>query len=167
MKGYEKIRKAFAYISEKHKDQIRFSTGYPYITHCLSVYSIVKTYKQSKNETDLLCASLLHDVLEDCDVSYDELKLEFGEMTASIVQEVTNDKNYDGMPKLEYMNQKLQSLSNYALVIKLADILDNISDLPTPKQLERYSMQLKYLLAYRQLTESQKKIAERIIEYIN
>ena len=69
------LRRAYAYAAEKHEGQARRS-GEPYITHPLAV-SLILTELEMDDAT--LAAGLLHDVVEDCGVTRDQLAAEFGD----------------------------------------------------------------------------------------
>ena len=130
----EKEKLAWDFAKEAHKTQVRKFINQPYFdAHVQRVNGIVKRYTR---DTDIICASLLHDVLEDCyedpDVGYLELKEKFGKRIADLVVEVTSvgdeiDHDYDGS-KTNYLIDKMTHMSDDALVIKLADRLQNISD---------------------------------------
>ena len=105
---------AFKFAKEFHAGQKRKNTGEEYITHPLKVYKILRFVTQ---DDDVLCAALLHDVVEDTEVSYDDLKSSFGEKVTNIVKEVTKDKA--GRFHLKTRN---------GLMVKLADMLHNISN---------------------------------------
>ena len=123
------IDEVLAFAIERHKGQLR-SDGQEYITHPIRVSELVSKFKPSQNANILKAGALLHDVLEDTYTSYRELKDRFGEVVASLVMEVTSSTF---MPKLVgkqiYLAHKMQYMSSYALVIKLADRLDNLSDM--------------------------------------
>lgn len=123
------IDEVLAFAKERHLGQFR-SDGQDYITHPVRVCALVEKYKPSKNSNVIKAGALLHDVLEDTYTSYRELQDRFGEIVASLVMEVTSSTF---MPKLVgkqiYLAHKMQYMSSYALIIKLADRLDNISDL--------------------------------------
>ena len=71
----EKITQAYKVAEKAHEGQLRTS-GDPYITHPLAVASILLDYCM---DTDTICAALLHDTVEDTDVTLDELRKKFGE----------------------------------------------------------------------------------------
>ncbi len=129
-----KEKLAWNFAKEAHIKQIRKFINQPYFdAHVQKVNGIVKRYNQDE---DILCASLLHDVLEDCyedqDVGYEEIKSRFGKRVADLVIEVTSigdeiDHDYDGS-KTNYLIDKMNLMSEDALIIKLADRLQNISD---------------------------------------
>jgi (p)ppGpp synthase/HD superfamily hydrolase len=160
------IRKAINFTIEKHKDQIRKISGLPYYVHPINVFSFVRKYKESKNITDLLCSALLHDILEDTIVSFEELTKEFNPRIASICLELKNDlEEIKRIGKFEYFCNKLRGISSYALTIKLADILDNISDEPSGKQKIGYIKAVEYISDNRKLSGTQLNIINRIKEY--
>ena len=128
------IDEVLRFARERHQGQLR-SDGQEYITHPIRVSQIVAKFKPSQNSNILTAGALLHDVLEDTYTSYRELQDRFGEVVASLVMEVTSSTF---MPKLVgkqiYLAHKMQYMSSYALIIKLADRLDNISDLKGLKE---------------------------------
>jgi (p)ppGpp synthase/HD superfamily hydrolase len=130
----EKEKLAWNFAREAHKGQVRKFINKPYFgAHVVKVNGIVKQYT---TDEDLLCAALLHDTLEDCyddpEVGLVELKEVFGNRVGNLVWELTSDgdeidDNYDGS-KTEYLTDKMIHMSDDALIIKLADRLQNISD---------------------------------------
>lgn len=117
----------------KHAGQTR-SDGSPYITHPVRVAHIVRTHKRSKNIDHLVNAALLHDTVEDTETTLEELEALFGQLAASLVSELTSDPvKIKEIGKTAYLQQKMAAMSSYGLVIKLADRLDNVSDLATAK----------------------------------
>lgn len=159
-------KKAISHAMELHRGQVRQVSGLPYITHPIEVYSIVKKYKESHNIDNICAAAVLHDTMEDCGISYDLLKIEYNPMIADLVMEVTNDNRmmllYGG--KRNYINQKLNKISSYALVIKLADILSNVTDNPTEAQIKRIKHHYDFLASSnaRKLSETHKRILDQI-----
>ena len=158
------VRKAIDFGMEHHKGQVRKVTGIEYFVHCICVYSTVKKYKESKNIVTILCAALLHDILEDTTVTYDELVNEFTKDIADLVVEVTNNKEDIAAAggKTTYMKDKLLKMSSYALVIKLADMLDNITDQCESGTFKRYCILVQHVEAGRELSRTHKKIIREI-----
>jgi len=167
------IEKAKILSKEVHKNQVRKFDGSPYFVHPDAVANIVKEFKKSKHINELISAAYLHDSMEDCGISFDYLQTQFGYMVASIVAEVSNNiemlKKYG---KKYYMSNKVLTLSNYGLVIKLSDRLDNISDLNIVSQefKDRYIDETEYLIQvlqdFRNLTHTQLKLIDAIKEKI-
>lgn len=78
----------------------------------------------------LLSSAYLHNILEDAKLTYDDLVRLFGNSIASLVLELTNDKEMVKLiGKTNYLSIKMKSMSSYALCLKLYDRLDNVSDL--------------------------------------
>lgn len=170
------IDEVIDFATTRHKGQTRYD-GSEYIMHPLRVSKLVKQYKPSTNDKIIEAGAILHDVLEDTYTSYRELKDKFGEIVASLVMEVTSSTF---MPKLVgkqiYLAHKMQYMSSYALVIKLADRLDNISDLtsvPIEKIKKTYFdtvYMVNFIETKRVLTEPQKNLVQAIrikLEEIN
>lgn len=86
----ELITKATIFAAKAHDGARRKGSGMPYILHPMEAASIVSTMTR---RSDLIVAALLHDVLEDTPVTYEELKTEFGSTIADIVQMETEDKS--------------------------------------------------------------------------
>lgn len=151
------------FATEKHKGQKR-DDGKDYIVHPIRVAKLVDEYKAkySQNREVIVAAALLHDTLEDTYTSYRELKEKFGEVVASIVQEITTAKYGSKMiGKGLYLAEKMQMMTNYALTIKLADRYDNLCDLESCSEdkIKRTINDTEYILDYlekhRNLTKSQ------------
>lgn len=154
---------ALQYAQEKHKGQTR-RDGTAYINHPIRVANHVILAKQSHKFDDLVIASYLHDAIEDTDATYEEIKDLFGELVANLVQELTSDKNeVKRLGKTVYLKQKMVEMSSWALVIKLADRLDNVSDLlyADEKFRKKYIKEtmeiINFLKLKRVLTETHKK----------
>ena len=125
------IDKAYKFAYEKHFGQKRL-TGEEYIIHPLNVAYIL-TRISADYET--LSAALLHDVVEDCNVSVDEIEKEFGHNIAVLVDGVTkiNKLNLSGTTEALINNQRkiIVGLSEdvRVIIIKLADRLNNMQTL--------------------------------------
>ncbi len=162
-------KKAEKYAGKAHKGQIRKFSGEAYVSHPNNVASIVKRFKNSHKIDALVSAALLHDTIEDTETTVKDLHKLFGGLVASLVKELTSDKEEISKEgKTEYLASKMKSMSSWALVIKLADRLDNVSDLKTapPAFAEKYVGQtrrlLKMLEAERKLTNTQNKLIKAI-----
>lgn len=129
----EDTGKAVRFAAKKHRKQTR-SDGTPYISHPVRVAQYVKNYKKSHNLDALISAAYLHDTIEDTDTTHEDLKKLFGGLVASLVKELTSDeKEIERLGKTEYMSRKMAGMSSWALVVKLADRLDNVQDIATAK----------------------------------
>ncbi len=133
------INKAYEYAYEKHKDQKRKS-GEPYFVHVLNVaYELARL----KADPSTICSGLLHDVIEDCDVSKEEFVSLFGEDIYNIVEAVSKISN------LKFNDEKEYQAANHrkiliamakdvrVILVKLVDRLHNMRTLhymPEEKQ---------------------------------
>lgn len=125
-----KIKKAYLYAENKHKNQYRKS-GEPYIIHPLHVaYTLAKLGL----DTQTICAALLHDVVEDTDACYGDIEKNFGTEIAQIVEGVTKitelfksveEKQAENYNKMFGAMEKDIRI----IILKLADRLHNINTL--------------------------------------
>jgi GTP pyrophosphokinase len=167
----DKVAEAYIFAKERHLGQKRLD-GEPYINHLKRVAEIIKKYKESHDMETLICAALLHDILEDTDTGINEIREKFGGTIALLIVELTNDeKKKEILGKTEYLSKKLgdtRKISSWALAIKLADRLDNIRDLPHAdkefrvKYLKETQEILDYIEKNRELTKSHKVLIELI-----
>ncbi len=122
------INKAFQYAYDGHNGQNRKS-GEPYITHPLHVALYLCELNFDK---ETIAAALLHDLIEDTDITYEDLKKEFGEEVADIVDGVTKlDKikySSNEEAKADAIRKMVIAMSKdiRVLILKLADRLHNI-----------------------------------------
>ena len=135
----QKIRKAYEYAKEKHQGQYRVS-GEEYIYHPLCTAIILTTVYA---DTDTICAGLLHDVIEDCDVTRSELEEVFGSDIAKLVDGVSKISKMhfstENEALVEYYKKIIVGMSEdvRVIIIKLADRLHNMRTLwalPKEKQ---------------------------------
>lgn len=143
------LNEAIIFAKECHKGQFR-STGESYFNHPRNVAMNVFMYKESSKIEELMTASMLHDVVEDCNVSIEFIRDKFGDLVANLVKELTSDKKKRAKfnSKAEYLYDKMSNMTDYALVIKLADRLDNISELQncSASFRNKYINETKYII---------------------
>ena len=184
----EFVKKAYEYANNLHSGQKRQS-GEPYIIHPLNVAYILAEMHADK---DTVCAGLLHDTLEDTDITKEDISHDFNQNIANLV---------DGVTKLAKMNFSSKQDQNYAntrkiitgitedvriIIIKLADRLHNMRTLQFKSEFKQKENSLEtmeifvplayYIGAYRIKSELEdlslqylkpdmyKKIAERKIK---
>ena len=156
-----------------HDGQFRKFNGQEYAWHPAAVAKIVRNVKSSKNKDKICIAALLHDTVEDCDVTLDDIRVQFGEMVSSIVYELTSDDDkVKEMGKANYLLNKMLRMTSYALVIKLADRLHNCSDLANGSQKfrDKYVTETRFILNglnARYLSDTHKKLMKMIDEEIS
>jgi GTP diphosphokinase / guanosine-3',5'-bis(diphosphate) 3'-diphosphatase len=123
------VERAYDRAAHWHRDQKRLS-GDPYITHPLAVATILAELGMN---TETICAALLHDTVEDTPYTLTELRGEFGEDIAALVDGVTKlDKvKYGESAEAETVRKMVVAMSRdiRVLVIKLADRLHNMRTL--------------------------------------
>ncbi|MBC9718326.1 bifunctional (p)ppGpp synthetase/guanosine-3',5'-bis(diphosphate) 3'-pyrophosphohydrolase [Streptomyces sp. TRM66268-LWL] len=123
------LRRAYVLAESSHRGQMRKS-GEPYITHPLAVTLILA---QLGAETTTLVASLLHDTVEDTDVTLDQVREGFGEEVCYLVDGVTKVEkiDYGAAAEPETFRKMLVATGNDVRVmsIKLADRLHNMRTL--------------------------------------
>ena len=125
------ITRAYLCAKKQHEGQFRKS-GEPYLVHLTSVAYILA---QLRTGPTTIAAGLLHDVIEDCDVTSDEMKAMFGEEVTMLVEAVTKISN------LKFRDEKEYQASNHrkifiamakdvrVILIKLSDRLHNMRTL--------------------------------------
>jgi GTP diphosphokinase / guanosine-3',5'-bis(diphosphate) 3'-diphosphatase len=149
------IERAYDTAAHWHRDQKRLS-GDPYITHPLAVATILAELGMN---TDTLCAALLHDTVEDTPYTLTELRGDFGEDIAALVDGVTKlDKvKYGESAEAETVRKMVVAMSRdiRVLVIKLADRLHNMRTL-------RYLKQEKQERKSREVLEIYAPLAHRL-----
>ncbi|MEK7088442.1 MAG: HD domain-containing protein [Patescibacteria group bacterium] len=131
-----KIQKAINLAARLHREHTRIGLNLPYIVHPYSVACLVSEYNDNEN---LICAALLHDVLEDVEgYNFKELRRDFGVQAAKLVKEVTEDRTdleeswtlRDSWKKRKAVYLKsLRSASKEALLIYAADTTHNLQSL--------------------------------------
>ena len=166
------LEDAILFATKKHQGMVRMGDGTPYILHPLSVLFILASVKKSNNFYLLAVCAILHDVVEDCNVSLTEIAKKFGHNVSSIVGELTTDKEKcKAMGKAEYLSEKMLTMSSYALRIKLADRTHNVSDLDSLDSVKREKSikETRFILESlkdRHLTKTHKILIKRIAKSI-
>ena len=126
------INKAIVFATEAHKGAVRKGSKLPYILHPLEAGVIVSG--MTKDE-EVIAAAILHDVLEDTSVTYEQLKKEFGKAADYVNAESENKRRE--LPaeatwkirKQETIEHLMQETCKEIKMIALADKLSNIRSL--------------------------------------
>ena len=136
-----KIEQAYHVAEKAHEGQVR-SSGEPYFIHPIEVAFILVDLGM---DTDCVCAGLLHDVVEDTEVTLEELGRQFGEVVAALVDGVTKLGKVPLTTKEEQQAENVRKMllamseDVRVIIIKLADRLHNMRTLmyrPEHKQRE-------------------------------
>lgn len=104
---------ALSFAEAAHRGQVRKFSGEPYIRHPERVADLLRTFGYYDRD-DLIAVAYLHDVIEDCAITYPVLEAVFGDVVAFMVLELTKP-NDPG------------NASADAKLVKCADIIDNAS----------------------------------------
>jgi guanosine-3',5'-bis(diphosphate) 3'-pyrophosphohydrolase len=119
---------AILFAARAHNGQVRKDGTTPYINHPLEVmHMLVHTAKVA--DTEILMAAVLHDVVEDTEVTSDEIADRFGLRISKLVLELTDDKHLD---KEERKRQQLITadlISPSARLIRISDKICNVYDI--------------------------------------
>ena len=122
------LDRAITFAVKAHQGMERKGKGFPYIVHPMEAVCIVATMT---NDQELLAAAALHDVIEDTDTTAEDLKKEFGERVAMLVEAESDDKT--GGSKAETWHQRKQDtldrLRNADLDIKIVALGDKLSNM--------------------------------------
>ena len=171
----DKIRAAYECAEKCHGDQRRVS-GIPYILHPTSVACIVA---EMGMDTDTICGALLHDVVEDTDITLDEVSKRFGSDVAKLIDGVTK------ISKIPYSTREEQQAENIrkmliamaddirVIIIKLADRLHNMRTMDCmPEQKRRdksvESIQVFAPIAHRLGIKTVKEeLEDRSLQYLD
>lgn len=122
------ISKALQMAQKCHERQVRKS-GLPYLIHPLRV-ALVLMNETGCKDPDLICAALLHDVIEDTPIHPQEIKGEFGEKVFKLVNNLSKSKDEKFA---DYLERVYQSGSE-SVVLKFCDRLDNARDMMSVAQ---------------------------------
>ena len=144
------ITKAYNYANEKHEGQFRKS-GDPYIIHAIAVGYILATIHGGPKT---IAAGLLHDVMEDCDVSRETMVEEFGEEITTLVEAVTKIGNIKFKDEKEYLAANHRKIfiamakDVRVILIKLVDRLHNMRTLGVKSDTKRRATALETMYVY-------------------
>lgn len=128
----EKYIKAIQFAAKKHGNQ-RTPTGLPYVTHISMVAMEVMVAHQNTNDFDLdlaITVALLHDVIEDTHISYQEIAATFNQKVADCVVSLTKDQNLVKSEQMEDSLSRILRTYKEAAIVKLADRITNLQPPP-------------------------------------
>lgn len=123
MRHYDILRDAFEFALKWHGDQ-KYASEHPYIVHLYDVVQVLIEFGY-RDETKILCAAWLHDVIEDTPCNYSNIESKFGYEIADIVYAVTDELGKNRDQRKEKTFPKLNGYPS-AQIVKLADWIANV-----------------------------------------
>jgi GTP pyrophosphokinase len=144
------VRDAVTFALHFHGDQQR-PTGVPYAEHLLEALEVL-VRGAAVTDRDVLCAAVLHDVVEDTPCTIGGVRAAFGDRVADIVGWVTKPDTQDGADKQAVKEAYLKHLADApddAILVKLADRASNVQtlrNLRPQKQREYYAQTVAYIM---------------------
>jgi guanosine-3',5'-bis(diphosphate) 3'-pyrophosphohydrolase len=120
--------RALAFAAHKHRDQRRKDAeASPYINHPIALAEVLAG-EGGVADVEVLAAALLHDTIEDTATTAAELRAEFGERIAAMVEEVTDDQSLPKAERKRLQIERAAGISSGAKLVKLADKICNLRD---------------------------------------
>lgn len=157
---YSRLDRALLLAAKLHAGQEREGAApLPYITHPIEVLVALR-YVGGETDEDLLCAAVLHDVVEESDADLEEIAKEVGERAAALVKELTRrepsaeereglDKDAIWKLRANMLLDEIRTMSPEAQRVKLADRLANVREAKRTKagpKWSRYAWQTEEIL---------------------
>ncbi|QEH61776.1 GTP pyrophosphokinase [Spiroplasma chinense] len=166
-KQIEEVKEAYYYAEEKHSDQKR-KNGDPFIIHPLSTGYYLAQWRMGPKT---IIAGLLHDVIEDTPVTFDEIEEKYGTEVADIVEAVTKvsyfTKENRAQMKAQYLRKLFLSMVRdiRVIIVKIADRMHNLLTLKymTPEKqkiIAKETLEIYSTIAHRIGMKSAKNILE-------
>lgn len=124
------ILNAYCFAEKAHAGQVRKYTSTPYFEHPLRVAR--RVIADPYCTWYMVCAALLHDVVEDCGVQPQEIGEQCGELTQKLVEDLTNPSKGSTLPRAERKQmdrEHIAATSVRAQVIKAYDRIDNLREM--------------------------------------
>lgn len=123
------IDRAICFATKAHEGVVRKGTDVPYIVHPLEALAIVATIT---SDQELMAAAVLHDVVEDAGINVDDIRREFGQRVADLV-DAESDREVPGLSHVEsWQNRKQATIDRLAAagrdtqIVALGDKLSNM-----------------------------------------
>jgi len=146
----DKVAEAVKFALRFHGEQKR-PTGAPYVEHLLEALEVL-VRGAGVTDPDVLCAAVLHDVVEDTPCTIAGVRAAFGDRVADMVAWVTIPDATDGADKTAIKEAYLAGLvgaPDDAILVKLADRVSNVQTLrklPLPRQRDYYAQTRAYIV---------------------
>jgi guanosine-3',5'-bis(diphosphate) 3'-pyrophosphohydrolase len=115
------------YAAFKHRHQVRKASDIPYISHPFRVAMTVR-HVFGCEESEVIAAALLHDLIEDTTTDYEDLSERFGSLVADLVAAMTKNAALPEDRRESEYDAQLARADWRARLLKLADTYDNLCD---------------------------------------
>ena len=156
----ELVSEAVAFAVKAHDGMRRKKSDIPYILHPMEAAVIVGTMTSDQN---VIAAAALHDVVEDAEISIEDIEVKFGKRVRELVESETEDKRADLPPSDTWRIRKEESLAVLAntndidvLIVWLGDKLANMRAIYRDHKIEGDAMWQRF---------NQKNISEQAWYY--
>ena len=142
-----KTTKAREFARSVHEGHFRRDGETPYFKHLHDVVTNLYVMLYNRRDEykeyyeDMICAAWLHDSIEDNKTTRIVIESEFGSAVAVLVDHLTHEKGESYEEYIEFTKNL-----NETRLIKIADILANLADSPSKKQIDKYTKALKILV---------------------
>lgn len=123
------VNLALTIARDFHHGQTRKADGSPYINHLREVLGLLQSVAKVTDDR-ILIASVLHDSLEDTDLTKSEIHQTFGDEVLILIEQVTDDKYKSLVERRQAVIIHLEHATDAVKLIKLADIISNANALP-------------------------------------
>ncbi len=120
------FNEAVAFAVEKHSNQKRKCSAWPYVVH---LYDVMQILQQNDANLETIIAGILHDTVEDTNTTLDEIESKFGTNIRNMVDIVTEKKNLPYIERKLIQAQRLKNAPIQAKMVKCADCLSNLSSI--------------------------------------
>ena len=166
----DKITKAWFFASRVHNGQLYPGEQLPYVTHIGNVsFEVMAVVSSLENAELAICCAILHDTIEDTEITYEAIEKEFGKAVADGVMALTKDETLP--TKREQMIDSLERIKKQpkeVWAVKMADRISNLGEPPHYWKLEKrqaYRDEAKIIFNY--LHEANEVLSKRLEEKID
>lgn len=157
-----KIIKASRFAAAAHGVDERKGKAVAYIFHPMTVALLLE---KAGAEEEVVVAGILHDTIEDTDITYEDIEREFGKNVADMVNDVTEqDKSLPWAERKQKALAHVAEMSKGAVMVKSADVLHNMTEQLEDYKIEGDAMFEKFNAGKEQQLERYEKLLKALRE---